>query len=381
MLAIAVTGSGCDTKAAVSATTAPAGGPPPVSVQFVRPTLERVAPYEEIGGRTSSPATVELRARVSGYLKKVHFTDGADVKEGDLLFEIDDSTYVAVLQQAEATVLEREAELKRVQLQLDRARRLLSSQASTELEVENLTYDVARANAARTAAEAIRNQARLDVAFTCVTAPISGKIGRRLVDPGNLVLADQTPLAVVVSLDPLYAYFDYDERSVLAMRRLQEQGKLIEVPDRHRPIEISLAGESNYGLTGMLDWVDNQVDMGTGTLRARVSVPNNKGLLSPGMFVRLRTPLGPEEEALVIPEESLGADQGQRYVYVINNNNEIEYRRVEIGWLTEGGKRVVTSGLSPNDRVVLTGLQRIRPTTKVTPKEWQPGGATDKTKS
>ncbi|WP_437224454.1 efflux RND transporter periplasmic adaptor subunit [Planctomicrobium sp. SH661] len=373
-MAVMASLSGCHAK---SSEASPASGaaskapspPPAVSVQFVRPTVEPVAPFEEFGGRTSSPATVELRARVSGYLTKVHFQDGADVKAGDVLFEIDDSTYAAVLEQAEATVLERDAELKRVRLHLDRAKRLLTSQASTELEVENLTYDVARALAGRVAAEAVRDRAKLDVAFTRVTAPLSGKIGRRLVDPGNLVQADQTPLAVVVSLDPMFAYFDYDERSVLVMRRLVEEGKLKAAPDRDLPVHLALAGENEYNLTGTLDWVDNQIDMGTGTLRARASVANPTGLLSPGMFVRLRVPLGPEADALLIPEEALGADQGQRYVYTINDNDEIEYRRVEVGWLT-GGKRVITSGLTANDRVVVTGLQRVRPSTKVAPREW-----------
>jgi RND family efflux transporter MFP subunit len=155
------------------------------------------------------------------------------------------------------------------------------------------------------------------------------------------------------------------------MRRLVEQGKLKSAPDRSLPVDVALAGEETYGLSGTINWIDNQIDMQTGTLRARVEIANPNHLLSPGMFVRLRVPLGPEENALLIPEEALGTDQGQRYVYVINDQDEIEYRRIEVGWLTEG-KRVIRSGLRVDERVVRTGLQRIRPAAKVNPALWTP---------
>jgi len=330
-----------------------------------------VTPFEEFGGRALSPQTVELRARVSGYLTRVNFQDGQDVKAGDVLFEIEDTIYKATLAQTEATVKEREADIGRLQSQLDRATRLKKSDATTDQEVERLAFETAAAGAARDAAVATRDRAKLDVAFTRVLAPITGRIGRRLVDPGNLVQADTTPLATVVSLNPIYAYFDYDERSILHMRRLVEQGRLAEAPDRNQPVGLSLAGENDYRVSGKINWVDNQIDMGTGTLRARVEVANPQGTISPGMFIRLKVPVGPEEQALLVPEEALGADQGQRYVYVINGENVIEYRRVEVGLLTEG-RRVILSGVSAGDRIVVTGLQRIRPKAKVAPKEWTP---------
>ncbi len=349
----------------------PAPPPPPIAVQFVFPTREAVTPYEEFGGRANSSETVEIRARVTGYLKPVHFKDGADVTAGDLLFEIEDASYIAELAQAKATVKQREADVKRLQNQLERAIRLKVSDASTQQDIDRLTFEVDAAVAAQAAAVALQDQARLNLDFTHVKAPISGRIGRRLVDPGNLVQADVTPLGVIVSLDPIYAYFDYDERSVLAMRRMVDEGLLPEAPDRNQPVAISLAGEERYDLSGKINWVDNQIDLGTGTLRARVSVRNTHGLLTPGMFVRLRVPLGPEQQAVLIPEQALGADQGQRFVYVVTPADEIEYRRVNIGWL-HNGKRVITSGLTPKERVVLTGLQRIRAKTKVTAKEWVP---------
>lgn len=346
---------------------APPPPPKPTEVKFILPVERPVVPFEEFGGRAASPDLVELRGRVSGYLTKANFTDGAMVQAGDVLFEIEDSIYKANLAQAEAIVLQRRADVSRLKAQLVRSKRLVVSQAATEQEVENLTFETAAAEAAQLGAEAARDRAKVDVEFTKVVAPISGRIGRRMIDPGNLVLADETLLATIVATDPIHAYFDYDERSILAMRRLVDEGKLTEAPDRTQSVQVSLVGEDKYGLEGKINWVDNQIDMNTGTLRARVEVANHTGLLSPGMFVRLRVPLGPEEMALLIPEDALGADQGQRFVYVVNAKDEIEYRRVEIGWLIDG-KRVIRSGLSTGDRVVVTGLQRIRPGAKVDPK-------------
>lgn len=345
--------------------------PKPAEVRFVCPEQREVMPFEEFGGRAASPKLVELRARVTGYLKKANFEEGADVHEGDVLFEIEDTTYKADLAESEATVLQKKAEADRLRADLARAERLAKSNAATQQQVESLTYQTAVADAAITAAEAARDRLKLDVGFTKVAAPISGRIGRRLLDPGNLVKEDETPLATIVSLDPIYAYFDFDERSILAMRRLVEEGKLREAPDREQPVQVSLAGEEKYNLVGRINWVDNQIDLSTGTLRSRVEIANPHGLLSPGMFVRMRVPLGPKAPELVIPEEALGADQGQRFVYVVNDQDEIEYRRVEIGWLTEG-RRVIKSGLQQGDRVVVTGLQRIRPKAKVVPKPWSP---------
>ena len=330
-----------------------------------------VTPYEEFGGRAVASVIVELQARVTGQLKKVHFVDGADVKAGDLLFEIDDSTYAAEYAGAEALVKQQDADVIKLQANLGRTRRLRADDASSEQELERLTYETDAAIASRVAAIAVRDRAKINVDFTKIRAPTSGRIGRRLVDEGNLIQADAKVLAVIVTLNPIHAYFDYDERSVLAMRRLVEKGLLKEAPDRNQPVSLSLAGEDRYDVTGQIDWVDNQIDLGTGTLRARVLVANDRGLLTPGMFVRLRVPLGPAQSSLLIPEQALGTDQGQRFVYVVTPADEIEYRRVEVGWL-QAGKRVITTGLSDKDRVVVTGLQRIKAKAKVTAKPWTP---------
>jgi multidrug efflux system membrane fusion protein len=388
---------------------------PPVSVQFEKPIVRGVTPTEEFGGRAASKELIELRARVSGYLKKVNFVDGADVKAGDVLFEIEDETYKADHAEAEATVKQRIADVGRMRTQLERTKRLAQNQATTEQEVERLGFETAAAEAAQASAEAARDRLALDVKFTKVLAPISGRISRRLVDPGNLVQADTTPLANIVSIDPIYAYFDYDERSVLAMQRTSEKHPGAELAERSPDVLVSLAGEDIYGLTGKLNWIDNQIDMGTGTLRARALLDNKSGLITPGMFVRLRVPLGPEEQSILIPQEALISDQGNRYVYVLKGEKNIEYRKVVLGPITvvpveievikppkpdsaetnaaapikptsNAPKdapqpepetvletrmlpwQVVREGLKPGERVVVTGLQRLKGNSEVTSK-------------
>lgn len=343
---------------------APPAPAKPVEVFYVSPSQETVTQQEEFTGRTWSPETVELRARVSGYLEAVNFVDGADVKVGDLLFEIDDNTFRATLQQAKTQVAQMQAQFERLQSQFDRAKKLRSSGAVTPQDYDNLAFQTAEAAASKSAADAAVELAQLNLNFTKVLAPISGRISRRLVDPGNLVRADESALANIVSLDPMYAYFDFDERTILKMRRLVEEGVLKGAPDFDRSISVGLAGEEDFSLSGRINWIDNQIDPGTGTLRARAQIDNKKLLLSPGMFVRLRVPVGPEQRSILVPEEALGSDQGQRFVYLVNPQNEIEYRRVEVGWLTNG-RRVIHSGLELTDKVVVTGLQRIRPKTKV----------------
>lgn len=352
----------------------PAPPPPPAKpaeVFYVTPGQETVTQHEEFTGRTWSPETVELRARVSGYLKAVNFVDGADVQAGDVLFEIEDDTFRATLRQAQTQVAQMQAQLDRLQSQLDRGKKLKTTGAITPQDYDNIVFQTAEAEATKAAAEATVKLAELNLGFTKVVAPISGRISRRLVDPGNIVKADDSALATIVSLDPIYAYFDFDERTILKMRRMVEQGVLKAAPDTKRSISIALAGEEDFSLSGRINWVDNQVDPGTGTLRARVEINNENKLLSPGMFVRLRVPVGPEQRSLLIPEEALSSDQGQRYVYVVNADSEIEYRRVDVGWLTNG-RRVIHSGLELADKVVVTGLQRVRPKSKVEAKPQAP---------
>lgn len=350
--------------------------PKPPEVEYVTPVMRTVTEHEEFSGRTWSPKMVEVRARVNGYLNEVKFKDGDDVKAGEVLFQIDPAPYQAELDRTVAVVAQAESKVQQTSVNFRRAQKLEGSRAISQEELDNFRFGKEDAVAALAVAKAMQATAQLNLDFTTVKAPIDGRIGRRLVDPGNLVKEDDTHLATVVSLDPIHAYFDFDERSIVRMRRLVEEGKLKTAPDRTRPIAISLAGEDKRSLTGMIDWVDNQIDIGTGTLRSRVVIQNPDQFLSPGMFVRLHVPIGPEQQSILIPEVALGTDQGHRFVYVVEKGKVGEkqeemdvavYRRVEVGW-QEGPLRVIEKGLTMGDKVIVTGLQRVRPKAPVTAK-------------
>lgn len=345
--------------------------PAPQKVKYVVPVEDEVLEYEEFTGRTAAVEVVELRARVTGYLDKIAFEDGAYVKEGDLLMVIDPRTYVAEEARAKAAVDQYEARVKRLERQEARSRELFQKKAISQDEYETIIYDHNEAKAALAAAIATHDLAKLNVEFTRIKAPLSGKISRRLVDIGNLVSANTTPLATIVPTDELHVYFDVDERTVLRLRRLMQEGKIETQGMSKVNVEIALADRDEFGLKGVVDFEDNQVDPSTGTLRVRATVKNEHGLLSPGLFVRVRYPIGKPAPELLIPEESLGSDQGRPFVYVIGDENKVAYRSIEIGPLV-GTKRVVRSGLEKGERIVVTGLQRIRRDLEVDPEPLTP---------
>lgn len=193
--------------------------------------------------------------------------------------------------------------------------------------------------------------------FTQITSPITGRISRRMVDPGNLVKSDETPLVTVMSLNPIYAYFDIDERTILRVERLIREGKILSPRDSKYEVLFALADETEFERKGAIDFLDNHLSTTTGTLRLRTTVENESLLLSPGMFIRVHVPIGKPHSAILIPEEALGSDQGQRFVYLVNENDEVVYRRVRIGLLKKG-RRVIEEGMAPTDRVIVSGLQR-----------------------
>jgi RND family efflux transporter MFP subunit len=342
--------------------------PKPAEVFVANPVNQQVTEYAEFTGQLQAPETVEIRARVSGYLDKVSFKDGDLVKEGSPLFKIDPRPYQAEVNRSTAAFLQSQARQDRLQRQEDRARDLLKKGAMAAEAYDQIKFDLAEAKGGVEAAAANKELAELNLSFTNINARISGRISRRMVDPGNLVRADETQLTTIVSIDPLDAYFDIDEQTVLRLRRLQQNGKLPNGIDNHVRVDIALADEKNqYSLSGHIDFTDNRVDSGTGTLRARAVVKNPKQLLAPGMFVHLKMPVGPPRPALLIREEALGTDQGQRFVYVVNDKNEVVYRPVKVGWPTKG-LMVIEEGVTAEDRVIVTGLQRVRPGAKVDPK-------------
>ncbi|MBI3861198.1 MAG: efflux RND transporter periplasmic adaptor subunit, partial [Planctomycetia bacterium] len=227
---------------------------------------------------------------------------------------------------------------------------------------------------AAAAAAASRDTAELNLGFTRINSKISGRISRRMVDPGNLVMADTTPLTTIVSLDPIYAYFDVDERTLLRLRRIMQQEQTEAALSSEVPVEVTLADEETAPLWGRINFLDNQVDPATGTLLARAIVGNPRGMLSPGLFVRLRVPIGSPQKALLVHEEALQSDQGQRFLWVIDDDDKAIYRQVKIGKQTEG-KRVILNGLKTSDRVIVKGVQRVRRNKKVSPELLEPAAS------
>jgi RND family efflux transporter MFP subunit len=349
----------------------PPAPPPPKTPEVVvsLPVVKEVTDFEDFTGRTVAVATVQVRARVSGYLDKVLFTEGREVKEGDPLFEIDPRTYQDDLDQKEATVAQAEAHLKRLERDYGRAAKLLPDNAISQTEFDQIAGDRDEAAAALGVAKAARELSQLNLSFTKVAAPLSGRIGKQMIDPSNMVQADQTILASIVSQDPIYAYFAVDERTTLKVRRLIRAGVVKPSSEAPMAVFLGLSDEGGYPHEGTVNFVDNQTDAMTGTLYLRGVFPNPKRILSPGLFARIRLPIGSPHPSLAILEEAIGRDQDQKYVYVVNDKNEVEYRRVKIGIALPDGLRAIDEGLSEGDRVVIKGLQRIlRPGDKVEPK-------------
>jgi multidrug efflux system membrane fusion protein len=344
--------------------------PPPMSVMFVTPTTEEVTEFEEFTGRTAATEVVELRSRVSGYLNSVHFEDGVQVKKGDVLFKIDDRPFVAEEQRASAAAAQIEARIKRLTSQLRRAEELMAKKALSENEFETAQFDLDEARAALQEAQAAYSMAQLNLEFTTITAPLDGRIGRRMVDVGNIVTTDQTALATIIPLEQVYVYFDIDERTVLRLRRLEKIGEIVSAMKEAVQVNIALADSEEFAVNGKVDFLDNQIDPATGTLRARATVDNSDGLLAPGLFVRIKFPVGKAEPSLLIPEEAMASDQGRPFVFVVGKDGDktiAEARNVETGPLV-GQRRVIRAGLETGDQVIVTGLQRLRRKMEINPK-------------
>ncbi len=353
LLAVALSGCG----------SAQSSAPPPKAPEvFVStPVSEEITEYEDFTGRLESPEAVEIRARVTGYLEEVKFKEKVrvDVQKGDVLFLIDPRSYKADLDRAEANAVQARVRQQRLEYDYQRASDLLARKAISREEYDKIAGDRAEAEAAVKVAEATVTSARVNYGYTKVFAPMTGRISRRLVDPGNLVKADQTVLATVLSLNPLYAYFDVDERTVLRIRRLIRGGTVKSAREVEVPVQMELADEEGFPHKGKIDFVDNKVDPGTGTLRVRAVFTNDDELLSPGLFVRVRVRIGVPHKALLIAERALGTDQGQKFVYVVNDKGEVAYRAVKVGSLHQG-RRVIESGLTGTEKVIVSGLQRVR---------------------
>ena len=347
--------------------------PKPPEVIVESPTTDEVLEFEETTGRLVAKDAVEIRSRITGYLDKAFFADGAIVQKDQTLFQIDARQHEAELIRAKANVEQAEARVGRLKRDEERKRKLFSTKNITQEDLDLTSADRAEAVAGLESLTAARDLAKLNLDFTRITSPITGRISRRLVDPGNLIKADDTPLVTVMSLNPIYAYFDIDERTVLRIERLFREGKILSPRDSRYEVKFSLADEEDFSRRGAIDFLDNHISPTTGTLRLRATVVNEDLLLSPGMFIRVQVPIGEPHPALLVPEEALGSDQGQRFVYVLNEKNEVVYRRVKLG-LLKAGRRVIEEGVESTDRVIVSGLQRVRVGKEVTPKVREPVG-------
>src|SRR5271170_5123408 len=345
-----------------------AAAPPQVSVA---PVLEqRVKDWDEFTGRLQAVETVEIRPRVSGYIDKVVFTEGSLVKRGDLLFLIDPRPYQAETDRAAADVKRYKTALDLARIELSRVQKLKDSGAVSEEELDERKSTVAQAEANVAGSEAALEAASLNLNFTRVTSPIAGRVSRAEVTRGNLVTGGSnggTLLSSVVSMDPIYLYFDADEQSYLRYAQLARDGKRASSRDAGNPVQIGLANEAGFPHPGIMDFVDNQLNPQTGTIRARAVLQNKDGQFTPGLFARVQLLAGGEYPAILIEDRAVNTDQNQKYVLLLGAGNKIEYRKVTLGRVIDG-LRVVREGLKPGDVIVVNGAQRVHPGVTVTPQ-------------
>jgi multidrug efflux system membrane fusion protein len=344
--------------------------PPPPSVTVAKPVQKTVTDTIGLTGNTQSSNTVDLVARVAGYLQSVDFQDGAFVKKGDLLFVIEPEPYEADVQVAQATVEQQQATLTQANAEYERQQRLAKQNATSQSQVENWQAQAGGAKAAVDEAQANLEIAQINLGYTKITAPFDGRMGRHLVDPGNLVGAGEaTQLATIDQLAPIYVYFNVDEQDVLRLRAaLRAAGKTLADVEPVK-LGVGLLNETGYPHEATLDFVASDVDQSTGTLQARGVIENKDYTFLPGMFVRVQIPVGTTAGALLVLDRALGIDQRGHYLLVVGQNEVVEQRPVEIGALQDDGMRVITKGLGADDRVVVDGMQRAIPGSKVAPQE------------
>ena len=343
------------------------------SITVSYPVEKTITDFVEFTGRTAAVDSVEVRAHVWGYLQKVNFKEGALVKKGDVLFELDPRPYEAMLNQAKAKVAQDQAQLTFDEAEYQRYLKLVGSGAVSRSDMDKIqaARSVDLANIA--ADKAVVASRQLDLEYTKVTAPVSGRISRYIVTVGNLIQSgDQnggTLLTTIVSVDPIYVYFDIDERNVLRIQQLTREGKarLPRHPNVVVPVLLGLANEEAYPHQGTIDFVDNQVNPKTGTLRVRGLFANKDEALAPGLFARVRLPLGDPHQALLVIDRAIDSNQGQKVLYVVDEKNRVASRPVRIGALHER-LRVIEEGLKPGERLIVNGLQQVRPGATIEPK-------------
>jgi RND family efflux transporter MFP subunit len=371
LIATGVGLSGCEKPAQP-----PAASAPPVTV--ANPTKRTVTDWDEFTGRFDAIEQVQVRARVTGFVMSVDFKDGAIVKAGDLLYVIDPRQYEAAAEQARGQLADAKAKVDLAERELTRAETLVKTSAVSESVVDQRRQTLSAAQAATMQADGALKRALLDVEFTRVMAPIDGRVSRHLVTMGNLVQGSEsgaTLLTSIVSLDPIHVYFDMDESIYIKNSRLWFEGKRPSSRDTANPVQVILSGETKPSHEGAVDFLDNRLDVGTGTLRGRALVQNQDLSILPGQFARVRVLGSASYEALLLPDTAIATDQSRKIVFVVNADNVAEARPVVLGPLDDG-LRVVREGLKPDDRVVVDGLQRVRVGAKVSPHPPAASGGT-----
>jgi RND family efflux transporter MFP subunit len=343
----------------------PAAAPAAPMVTVAAPIERSVNQWDDYVGRFEASRSVEVRPRVSGQVVGVHFTDGQIVRQGQLLFTIDPRPFTAALAEARASVASAQAELTLAQTNLGRARRLLEAQAVSQANVDQLTAQVRSASAALVAAQARVRSRALDVEFAYVRAPIGGKISDRRIDSGNLVATGETLLTTINALDPIYFTFDVPESQFLKTARARQVGTA-----SGQVAEIRLQDEAGYNWRGRLDFTDNGISQNSGTIRARAVVPNPNYFLAPGMFGNMRLADGGTTTALLVPDAAVRTDQARKILLVVGKDNTVAAKPVQTGPLV-GGLRVIRSGVTKADRVIVQGVQFAMPGAKVNPRVTQ----------
>jgi membrane fusion protein, multidrug efflux system len=387
LLFMALAACGCEEKNPSAVAT-----PPPivqVSTPVERKGTNQVTDYQVFTARTEAVQSVDVKTRVTGYLTKILFKDGDDVKAGAVLFEIDDRPYKATLDQARAALEIAKASLTKTQAEYDIGL-AVQKQEKGAISLQELTRrlgarDESRASVDKCKAELERAQLNFD--WCKVTAPISGRINRHFVSAGNLVSQDATTLTNIVSIRPIWAYFDVDQNTARRYQELVARGTIKSALETQIPVQMAVGAEKNFALSGVIDFLNNQLDPGTGSIRLRAVFPNEgKAPLLAGLFTRVRVPVSAPHNAFLVNELAIGTNQGQKFLLVVNDKNEVEYREVELGLMHDGlrevyrtrqvvetdstGKEAIreTEVLRPTDRIIVNGLQRVRPGVTVVPK-------------
>jgi RND family efflux transporter MFP subunit len=347
-----------------------AAAPPDPAVTVAPPTRKTVVDQDEYVGRFVAVDSVDIRARVTGYLDQVHFTDGQMVKQGDLLFTIDRRPFQTAVDQAKATLSQARANLAFAEADLARGAKLVRDKTITDQVFEQRTQAKRVAESAVAAQEAAVRQATLDLGFTELRAPVDGRIGDRRVSPGNLVSGNNILLATIVSLDPIRFEFTFDEASYIRYERLSRGGKDMTSRDGSALVSLKLIDEPDFTHQGRMDFVDNVIDRTSGTIRGRAVFANPNQMFTPGMFGRIRVPGSPPYTALLVPDDAIGTEQARKFVLTVDGQNIVRQKYVTLGELSDG-LRIVKSGIAADDKVIVNGLMRAHVGQKVRPRENQ----------